>query len=408
MSTAADKAPAPEQGDRLLWLAAGVVAAIGLTWLVISKPWSSPEAPPMPQSSAPTTAAAGRSAASGPARVSAPDSPLHNPLRAAQLAFEAGMLVEPEDYSAWTLFRRVLAEDPENAAAKAGLQAVSVELLERAEVALEQGRFDDAEASVQRILGVLPEYSAALELAAEIERGEPEPAPAPTPAPEPEPVVTRAQAPEPPAAERPAAPPPVDPIIELDEAFALAMRENRLLTPAGDNAKHHLETMLEADAADERTRAAQRLLSGELLARSAQALEGLDPDAARSWIDAAEDIAPSPTAVAEARAELNARLIELESAKPLPASSFVVESYIAPDYPHRALDRGIEGWVDVEFTVGIDGAVRDILVAEASHERLFRNEAINAVSQWRFEPRIFMDQAIPQRSYTRIVFNIAE
>ena len=37
-----------------------------------------------------------------------PRAALDNPLRMAQLAYDAGMLVEPEEYSAWTLFSRVV------------------------------------------------------------------------------------------------------------------------------------------------------------------------------------------------------------------------------------------------------------------------------------------------------------
>jgi protein TonB len=332
----------------------------------------------------------------------------------AQLAYEAGMLVEPEDYSAWTLFARVLTENPDSTEATAGLEAVSDELIRRADVALEQGRFADAEAAMRRILDVLPEHDAALALATEIERIKPKPAPPR----EPPPVVTRA--PEPRERERPviAAPsvtaparpvaPPVDPLVELDKRFATAMRENRLLTPAGDNARSHVQVMLDTNSTDERTLAAQALLSEELLARSTQALEALDPDAARSWIDAADAIAPNPTAVAAARAKLDARLIEIETAKPLPASSLTIASYVAPEYPSRALQRDIEGWVDVEFTVAANGAVQEVVVAETSHQMYFGDEAVSAVSQWRFEPRIFMGQAIPQRSYTRIRFTLAD
>jgi protein TonB len=113
-------------------------------------------------------------------------------------------------------------------------------------------------------------------------------------------------------------------------------------------------------------------------------------------------------AVADARAKLNARLIEIETAKPLPASSLTIASYVAPTFPSRALQREIEGWVDVQFTVATDGTVRDVVVAEASHELYFADEAARAVSQWRFEPRIFMDQPIEQRSYTRIRFTLAD
>jgi len=58
----------------------------------------------------------------------------------------------------------------------------------------------------------------------------------------------------------------------------------------------------------------------------------------------------------------------------------------------------------VEFTILPDGTTRDITVANASHASFFRKEAVAAVQQWRFEPRIFMNRPIEQRSYTRLRF----
>lgn len=427
MSAAAPEKPAgPDQSDRLLLIAAGVVAAIGLTWLVLSAPWSSgsPAAPsPTSVTTSDAPAAAGSSAepqaapnpvapAPAAATTSTESTRLDDPLRLAQLAYEAGMLVEPEDYSAWTLFAAVLADHPDSAEARAGLEAVSDELLRRANVALEQGRFDDAAAAANRILGVLPDYAQAVTLATEIERIKPKPAP------EPEPIVEPVAPTVPPAVERERratvaaprvapAPVPIDPLIALEESFSLAMRENRLLTPAGNSAQHYVSAMRETDPDDTRTRAAQTLLGDELIARSAQALEALDPDAARSWIDAAETIGFDAGRIVAARERLELKLIEIESTKRLPVSSFEVVEYVPPEYPTRALERRQEGWVDVEFTVNTDGSVGDVVVADASHDRFFRHEATAAVSQWRFEPRVYLGRPISQRSYARIRFTLS-
>jgi TonB family protein len=77
---------------------------------------------------------------------------------------------------------------------------------------------------------------------------------------------------------------------------------------------------------------------------------------------------------------------------------------VAPEFPQRASERNITGWVDVEFTVGTDGKTRNIVVTDASHETMFRREAMAAVEKWQFEPRVFMGRPIEQTSYTRIRF----
>ena len=94
----------------------------------------------------------------------------------------------------------------------------------------------------------------------------------------------------------------------------------------------------------------------------------------------------------------------MESAKPIPASALKISTYVAPDFPQRASERNITGWVDVEFTVGTDGKTRNIVVTDASHETIFRREATEAISKWQFEPRVFMGRTIEQTSFTRIRF----
>src|SRR4051794_18753112 len=157
------------QSDLLLYVAGGVVAAVGVTWLVIMKPWGSSEAPTAAE---PAPAQAVAMADVPPPRdddaPSAPVAALDNPLRMADLAFQAGMLVEPEEYSAWTLYRGVVKAEPGNAAAVQGLNKVADELVRRGETALEQGRFDDARAVVERIRAALPAHAGAKALAEKI------------------------------------------------------------------------------------------------------------------------------------------------------------------------------------------------------------------------------------------------
>jgi periplasmic protein TonB len=61
---------------------------------------------------------------------------------------------------------------------------------------------------------------------------------------------------------------------------------------------------------------------------------------------------------------------------------------INPDYPQRALSRGIEGWVQVQFTISETGAVLDPVVVEASPKGMFDDAALKAIARWRYNPKI--------------------
>jgi protein TonB len=61
---------------------------------------------------------------------------------------------------------------------------------------------------------------------------------------------------------------------------------------------------------------------------------------------------------------------------------------IQPDYPIQARQRGIEGWVDVQFTVATDGSVRSPVVLRAEPKSIFDQAALQAVKGWKYNPKI--------------------
>jgi protein TonB len=61
---------------------------------------------------------------------------------------------------------------------------------------------------------------------------------------------------------------------------------------------------------------------------------------------------------------------------------------IAPDYPPRALSRGLEGWVQVQFTITVTGTVKDAVVVNAEPKNIFDDAALKAIARWRYNPRV--------------------
>lgn len=67
---------------------------------------------------------------------------------------------------------------------------------------------------------------------------------------------------------------------------------------------------------------------------------------------------------------------------------------VAPVYPRRALSRGIEGYVIVEFTVTKQGTVRDPVVVKAEPESLFDRAAMDAALKFKYKPRVVNGEAV--------------
>lgn len=77
---------------------------------------------------------------------------------------------------------------------------------------------------------------------------------------------------------------------------------------------------------------------------------------------------------------------------------------VAPEYPAAAAQAGIEGHVDVRFTVSLDGSVVDPEVIAAEPPGVFEQAALAAVSRWRYTRP--MDT--PQTLTERIEFSLAD
>lgn len=407
-----------ESTDMLLRLAGLVFVGLAIAWLVVTQPWASEEAddfePVVATAPISEPGIVAAEIAAGAPQGELESSTLDNPLRMAQLAFEAGMLVEPESFSAWSLYLKALKADPSDPEAQAGLAEVANALIGRIAVALEQDRLDDAAKLINLVLKEMPTHPDAVELAkqvpAELVSGRSGNRVATTAKPKPAtpkaaPIKQQKIDPKPQLAKAKAKP-KRDLMAEAATNFDEALAANRLLTPREESARHYFQALLAQDAADERTVTAQRGLFDRLINRAAEATAGADEQAAQAWIVAAEELDFNAGAVAAARDSLEQRMIQLATARPIPVSDLTLLDYTPPDYPRRALERNIEGWVDVEFTVTTDGIPTDAEVINASHDRYFQEEALAAVAAWQFAPREVRGQQVNQRTFTRLSFKL--
>jgi protein TonB len=80
---------------------------------------------------------------------------------------------------------------------------------------------------------------------------------------------------------------------------------------------------------------------------------------------------------------------------------------VAPVYPRRALSRGIEGFVIVEFTVTTSGTVESPRVLQAEPEEIFNRAAMDAATKFKYKPRVVNGEAVEVAGVQhRITFQI--
>lgn len=73
---------------------------------------------------------------------------------------------------------------------------------------------------------------------------------------------------------------------------------------------------------------------------------------------------------------------------------------VEPKYPSRALKRKMEGYVILRFTIDELGKPTDIESIEAEPSRVFVRPAIQALKQWKYQPKLVKGKAITQPGQT--------
>jgi protein TonB len=226
-----------------------------------------------------------------------------------------------------------------------------------------------------------------------------------------------------------------DSLAHLDALFKERLAQGRLVEPA-DSARSYLEQLAQAEPAGAATLAARGALETRLLDEARAALTAKDLPGTRRWLGEARTLGASPAAVSALEAELAAaglpaRPVAASAAGAAPSSAghavaasegagsaeagaFVNASaltrtrYVPPQYPNNARERGLEGWVDVQFLVKTDGSLADVSIVGAQPVGIFEQAALDAVRHWRYQPVVSGGAPVTQRARIRVRFAVQQ
>jgi len=77
---------------------------------------------------------------------------------------------------------------------------------------------------------------------------------------------------------------------------------------------------------------------------------------------------------------------------------------VEPEFPNSAQQSLISGWVELEFTVALDGSVKDIKVTGSEPRRVFDSAATAALRKYRYKPVLKDGQPVEQHARIRMGF----
>ena len=348
-----------------------------------------------------------------------PAEQIEDSLARGEMATATDRLVDPRGNNAVEYFRAVLALQPDNAAALAGLERVGSKLEVRVVEALQArdpARGATALATLQR---AVPEYQRLDALRAELltlSRSMNAPinvAPPSPPARSTKPTTTSPRAPVPePESEAPASPAAPatasigPPASELDAVARLRGR-GMLIEPPGSNAYEQLLALRQKYADSTELRTEQQQLAFAFLERTRTALAAGDVETARAFLSRVDTLVPNMSATKALQTQLAAAQQQRDfTSNVAQAKTLKRVREVPPAYPREAERLGITGWVDIEFTIAPDGTTQDLVVRNAEPLRTFDQAAIDAVKRWRFEPVRRDGAAVSQRASMRIRFEV--
>jgi TonB family protein len=353
----------------------------------------------------------------------------------ANASLEQGNLIAPSNDNARYYFELALRRDPNNTAARQGLVVVASKLVLQARAQIDQGNFDAADSllvDARRLDPSSAEVAASTAaLASARDRRAQEIRDAADKA-----AADRRAAEQRAADERAAEQRAAEQRVADQQAAEQRAAEQRVADQQAAEQRAAEERIAEQQAAEQRAaefaalQAADNQTVVDEAATETQALvqepvqEAVeerapepvaeDPVIEDPVIDAGAAVAGAGDAIETAQ-PVQAAITQQQQVAPAPApvntgpvsvSSLKRTKYVAPKYPRAAQRRGLSGWVDVLFTVDIDGTVTDISVRDSNPGDTFVNAATNAVEDWKFEPVLENGVAIQKRAAVRMMFAI--
>lgn len=79
-----------------------------------------------------------------------------------------------------------------------------------------------------------------------------------------------------------------------------------------------------------------------------------------------------------------------------------------PEYPLKALQDRVEGYVLLRFTVTETGTVADPEVLRSEPPGTFDRAAIRSILRWKYQPQLVEGEPVSVITYTRIVFRVQD
>ena len=181
--------------------------------------------------------------------------------------------------------------------------------------------------------------------------------------------------------------------------------QGKLTEPDNDSALFYVNQLRTADPKNSGLTQISGAVQAQILDRARASLNAGDMEKTQALAQMAAGLGTSSDLDA-----LNDRIRQKKAAggdlPQMPEQSLTRLNKLEVQYPARAMQTNIEGWVEIGYTVGADGSVKNVQVLNASPPKVFEASASKAVSHLRYQPVVQGGKAIAVGTQVRIVYRV--
>jgi protein TonB len=183
------------------------------------------------------------------------------------------------------------------------------------------------------------------------------------------------------------------------------LAQGRLTEPDNDSAVFYVNQLRTADPKSSGLAQISGAVQAQIIDRARLSLDAGDMEKSEALAQTAAGLGASSDLDA-----LNDRIRQRKAAGgqllQMPEQSLTRVNKLDVQYPVRALATNVEGWVELGYTVGADGAVTNVKVLNAAPPKVFEASASKAVSHLRYQPVVKGGKAIAVGTQVRIVYRV--
>jgi TonB family protein len=197
-----------------------------------------------------------------------------------------------------------------------------------------------------------------------------------------------------------------DAMARLALLFNQRLSQGRVVDPAGDSAKYYMTQLVQSDATHPSTVLARQTFAARTLDEARGAAQKQDFATARRWLSEAHDAGADEATVADVNRDIASAQSATKQTAPQSVSAVPLQRtrYVEPDFPTAARNRGLSGWVDVQFLVKADGTTANVSIVGAQPVGVFEQSAMDAVRKWHYRPLVRNGQTVDDVITVRVRF----